>query len=131
MTTVFRIVATLVRAWAIVLLSAHALTSVATAVVQRGSAASGSVGTAATITRTQNVSAQATSVSFSAPTTGDLIIVFAHRDGSTTPPTKVAGYTTINNATGANSNSAILAFKFSDGTETGSGTWPTRPASPF
>ena len=123
MTTVFRIVATLVRAWAIVLLSAHALTSVATAVVQRGSAASGSVGTAATITRTQNVSAQATSVSFSAPTTGDLIIVFAHRDGSTTPPTKVAGYTTINNATGANSNSAILAFKFSDGTETGSGTW--------
>jgi len=123
MTTVFRIVATLVRAWAIVLLSAHALTSVATAVVQRGSAASGSVGAAGAITRTQNVSAQTTSVAFSAPTTGDLIIVFAHRDGSTTPPTKVAGYTTIDNTTGANSNSAILAFKFSDGTETGSGTW--------
>jgi len=41
-----------VRAWAIVLLSAHVLTSVATAVVQRGSAASGSVGSTVTPTFT-------------------------------------------------------------------------------
>jgi len=121
MTTAFRNVATLVRAWARIGFLLLPLT--ASAVVQRGSTKSGSVGVAATITRTQNVSAQTTSVAFSTPTTGDLIIVFAHRDGSTTPPTKVAGYTTIDNTTGANSNSGILAFKFSDGTETGSGTW--------
>lgn len=76
------------------------------------------------VTRISNDSAQTTNVNFgTAPTAGDLIIVMAHRDGSTTPPTKVTGYTTIDNTTGANTNSAILAFKFSDGTETGTGTW--------
>jgi hypothetical protein len=76
------------------------------------------------ITRIFNASAQTTSASFGGTATaGDLIIVMAHRDGSTTPPTKVTGYTTIDNTTGASTNSAILAFKFSDGTETGTGTW--------
>jgi len=83
-----------------------------------------SPGSALAITRISANSAQATSVNFStAPTAGDLIIVMAHRDGNTTAPTKVTGYTTIDNTTGANTNSAILAFKFSDGTETGTGVW--------
>lgn len=74
------------------------------------------------ISRIQAASAQATNVAISAPAVGDLILSFAHRDGSTTAPSLAAGYTNIANS-GANTNSARLAYKFSDGTETTGGTW--------
>jgi hypothetical protein len=77
----------------------------------------------AAITRTQNVSAATPSVAISTPTAGDLILVYAHRAGSNTPPTKAPGYTTIVNTTGTNTDSSITAFKFSAGSETDSGTW--------
>ena len=56
------------------------------------------------------------------PTAGDAILVFAYRAGNVTPPTVPTGYVTID-ASGANVNSAVLAFKYSDGTETTTGTW--------
>lgn len=74
------------------------------------------------ISRITQASAQAATVNISTPTAGDLILVFAHRDGSTTAPSLAAGYTALANA-GANTNSGRIAFKYSDGTETTSGTW--------
>lgn len=71
-------------------------------------------------------SAQANSVAITTPQAGDLILVFAHRDGSTTAPSLPSGYTslgTTSGGSGGTSNSARLGFKYSDGTETTSGTW--------
>lgn len=76
----------------------------------------------AAISRISAHSAQANSVAITTPTAGDLIIVFSHRDGSTTAPTLATGYTNVASA-GANTNAARLAYKYSDGTETTSGTW--------
>lgn len=56
------------------------------------------------------------------PAAGDLIIVFAHRDGSTVAPTLATGFTSAGSS-GANTNSAILGAKVAAGTETGPGTW--------
>jgi len=68
-------------------------------------------------------SAGATSVTLPTHVTGDLIIVFAYRDGNTTQPTLPAGFTAISNASGANTNSATLGYKIAaSGSET-SGTW--------
>jgi hypothetical protein len=74
------------------------------------------------ISRITAHTAQASSVAITTPSFGDLILVFAHRDGSTVAPTRVTGYHLIESS-GANTNSAILAYKFSDGTETSTGTW--------
>lgn len=74
------------------------------------------------ISRPSAHSAQANNVAITTPTAGDLILVFAHRDGSTTAPTLPAGYKELRFG-GANTNSARIGWKFSDGTETGSGTW--------
>jgi hypothetical protein len=74
------------------------------------------------ISRISAHSAQANSVAITTPTIGDVIVVFAHRDGSTTAPTLATGYTSAESS-GANTNSAIVAWKISDGTETTSGTW--------
>lgn len=70
------------------------------------------------ISRVTQASAQAATVAISTPNAGDLILVFAHRDGSTSPPTLPSGYTTIDGPTGANTNSARTAYRISDGTET-------------
>jgi hypothetical protein len=72
--------------------------------------------------RTQNVTAQAATATITAPNFGDLILVFAHRDGSTVAPTLVSGYNNIATS-GANTNSVRIAYKISDGTETSIGTW--------
>ena len=74
------------------------------------------------ISRISAASARANSVAITTPQAGDLILVFAHRDGSTTAPTLPAGYTSIDSV-GANTNSARIGYKYSDGTETTSGTW--------
>jgi hypothetical protein len=74
------------------------------------------------ISRISSAAAQTSSATITTPTAGDVILVFAHRDGSTTAPTLPAGYTTI--ITGnSNTNSERVGFKYSDGTETTSGTW--------
>lgn len=74
------------------------------------------------ISRISAHSAQAASVSITTPTIGDLILVFAHRDGSTTAPSLPAGFTNIASG-GANTNSARIGYKISTGTETSTGTW--------
>jgi hypothetical protein len=66
-------------------------------------------------------SAQASSVAIDAHNAGDLILLFGHRDGSTTAPTLPAGYTSIISG-GANINSEVLGFRIADGTETNTGT---------
>lgn len=56
---------------------------------------------------------------------GDLIIARAFRDGNNTAPTIPAGqnWTTINNAAGANSNGAAIAYKIATSTSEATGTW--------
>jgi hypothetical protein len=66
-------------------------------------------------------SAQASSVAIAAHASGDLILLFGYRSGSTTPPTLPAGYTSIISG-GANTNSEVLGFRIADGTETTTGT---------
>jgi hypothetical protein len=54
--------------------------------------------------------------------TGDLILAYAYRDGSTTAPTLPSGWTSIASANGANTNSALLAYKVAaSGSETATG----------
>jgi surface protein len=53
---------------------------------------------------------------------GDILVVFAFRDGSTTAPTLPSGWTNINNA-GANTSAQRNGFRISDGTITTTGTW--------
>lgn len=67
--------------------------------------------------------AQANNVAVSGVSAGDIMLVTAHRDGSTTPPTLAAGFTTLDGATGANTNSHRTAYKVCAGGETTSGTW--------
>jgi hypothetical protein len=77
----------------------------------------------AAISRVAQCSAQTTNCALGAtPSSGDVILVFSHRDGSTAAPTLATGYTSVS-AAGANTNAARLAYKYSDGTETTSGTW--------
>lgn len=72
----------------------------------------------AAITRIGSCSAQTTSCTFSvAPSSGDVIIAFAHRDGSTTPPTLLTGYTNVTTNT-TTSTSERTQWKISNGTET-------------
>lgn len=68
-------------------------------------------------------SAQSSSVTVSGVSAGDVMLVTAHRDGSTTPPTLAAGFTTLDGATGANTNSHRTAWKTCVGGETTSGSW--------
>lgn len=74
------------------------------------------------ISRTQQVSAAATSATIAAPTRGDLILVCAYRSSSATPASLPAGYTNIASA-GANTNSMRVGYKWSDGTETTTSVW--------
>jgi hypothetical protein len=66
-------------------------------------------------------SAQAASVAIGTHISGDIIVLFCHRDGSTTAPTLPGGYTSIANS-GANTTSARIGYKIADGTETTTGT---------
>ena len=55
-------------------------------------------------------------------TAGDLAVVWAYRDGSTTAPTLPAGWTNINSS-GANTNSARIGYRILVGGDTTTGTW--------
>lgn len=81
------------------------------------------------LSRVGGSSAASTSIAIPAHVAGDLIVIWAFRDGSTTPPTKptaggtVPSFTTVDGPTGANSCSAICAWAFATGTTDTSGTW--------
>jgi|GEM_PF-1480114 len=64
-----------------------------------------------------------TSVSIPAHQNGDLIVMFAYRDGSNTAPGLPSGWINIGTAGGANSNSSRLAYRVATGSGTTSGTW--------
>lgn len=66
-------------------------------------------------------SANATTVTIPAHNVGDLLVIFAYRSNSNTPPTVPAGWTTIDAAGGAN-NSSALGYRIATGGDT-SGTW--------
>lgn len=75
------------------------------------------------VSRVGTNSAEATSATLPAGTlTGDIAIVFAFRDGSTTPPTLPAGYTNINSA-GSNACSFRCGWKLLGPSDTTTGTW--------
>lgn len=81
------------------------------------------------LSRVGGSSAAATSIAIPAHVAGDLIVIWAYRDGNTTPPTKptasgtVPAWVTVDGPTGANANSAICAYFLATGTTETSGTW--------
>ena len=70
-----------------------------------------------------SASAQASTATLGTNIAGDIIVVFAHRDGSTTAPSLATGYTNIANPAGANTNSHRIGYKISTGSEANCGTW--------
>lgn len=81
------------------------------------------------LSRVGGSSVAATSVTIPAHIAGDLIVIWAYRDGNTTPPTvptaggTVPTFTVIDNPTGANACSAVCAYAVAAGTTDTSGTW--------
>ncbi len=81
------------------------------------------------LSRVGGSSAAATSIAIPAHVAGDLIVIWAYRDGNTTPPSVPAAggtvptFTTIDGPTGANACSAICAWAVAAGTTDTSGTW--------
>ena len=71
----------------------------------------------------------ATSITLPTHAVGDIIVIFAYRDGSTTVPTKptasgtVPAWVDIDAPTGANTNSARCAYFVATATNHTSGTW--------
>lgn len=77
-----------------------------------------------TISRVGFASAQATTITIPAHQVGDLIIIWAFRDGSVTNPTiGLSGGTTITNASDGTSCSISAAWKRALSTGETSGTW--------
>lgn len=78
----------------------------------------------AAIARKQATSANANTVAITSTTAGDVILVFAHRAGSTTAPSLPAGggYTSLA-STSVGTSSARLGYKISAGGDTSIGTW--------
>lgn len=75
------------------------------------------------ITFVASASAAAASVSLpSGWVPGDLAVVFAHRDGSTTAPSLPTGWTNIING-GSNTNSARAGYRILQSGDTSTGTW--------
>lgn len=80
------------------------------------------------ITRIQQNSATTNVATITTPNVHDLILVFAFNGSTTTVPTSPAGYTGVTNGTGANACGYKAAWKFSNGTETNTGTWTNATA---
>jgi hypothetical protein len=74
------------------------------------------------ISRVGNAAAETTSVTLPAHSAGDLILIFAFREGSATPPSLPAGYTDINSG-GTAGSSCRMGFKVAVDGATTSGTW--------
>lgn len=67
-------------------------------------------------------SAAATSLTLPTHQADDLLLLFAYRSGSTSPPTVPAGWTAIDQG-GNNNNSAVIAYRIATASGTTSGTW--------
>jgi len=74
-------------------------------------------------TGAQSVASGATFSTTSGCKNGDLIIVFAFRDGSNTPPSLPAGYTNILATTGTNTCSMRTAFRYATAADETIGTF--------
>lgn len=70
----------------------------------------------AIIRRTIFAAASAASINLASVPAGRLMVAFAYRDGNNTAPTLPAGWINID-GTGANTNSARVAYRISDGAE--------------
>lgn len=75
-----------------------------------------------------SASAAATSVAIPTHRVGDLIIVFAYRNGNNTAPTQPAAGGTVPtwntiSSSGGNLNSSIISYAFATATNTTTGTW--------
>jgi hypothetical protein len=64
-----------------------------------------------------------TSITIPIHQVGDLLVIFAYRDGNASAPTLPAGWTNIGSAGGANSNASRLAYRVATVNNTTSGTW--------
>lgn len=76
---------------------------------------------ASTITFVASNASAGTSITIPAHNVGDLLIVFAYRDGNASAPTVPAGWTTISTSGGANANSSALAYRVATGSDSGAG----------
>lgn len=65
---------------------------------------------------------QASTLTMPAHQIGDMLIMFAYRENNT-PPTTPAGWTILDSPTGANTNSAAVAYKIAGSASETSGTW--------
>lgn len=64
-----------------------------------------------------------TSITIPTHQAGDLLVIFAYRDGVITAPTVPVGWTTIGTPSGANTNSSSIAYQVAVGAGTSSGNW--------
>lgn len=79
--------------------------------------------TASCVTHIASASAGAVTVTIPAHQVGDLLVIFAYRDGNNTSPSLPAGWTNIGTANGGTNNSSRLAYRIATVTNTSSGTW--------
>lgn len=86
-----------------------------------GYSADGTFTTSSCITFVNKATSTTTTITIPAHNVGDLLIMFAYRSNSNTPPTVPSGWTTID-ASGAANNSSSLAYRIATGSDT-SGTW--------
>jgi hypothetical protein len=81
------------------------------------------------ISRIGSASAEATTITIpSGHRVGDLMVIFAFRDGSTTNPTIPAGWTNITNTTDGTLCSVSMGYKRCTSTSETSGTWTNATA---
>ena len=59
---------------------------------------------------------------------GDLAVVYAYRNNSTTPPSLPSGWTEITGSTGANANSRRVGYRVLQSGDTNTGTWTNATA---
>lgn len=64
-----------------------------------------------------------TTLTFPTHAIGDLLVIFAFRDGSTTNPTIGSGFTNITNTTDGTTCSVSMGYRVATVTNTSSGTW--------
>lgn len=75
------------------------------------------------ISRISSASAEATTVTLGTHAKGDIILIFAFRDGSTTNPSIPAGWTNVTNTTDGTSCSVSIGWKIAISAADSSGTW--------
>lgn len=75
------------------------------------------------ISRISSASAEATTVTLGTHAQGDIILIFAFRDGSATNPSVPAGWKTLTNTTDGTTCSVSIGWKIATSAADSSGTW--------